>query len=149
MYKQLTQLWKNAEEIGLKEDLRQMAIKWRKGPTVARVEHPLRLNRAHALGYRAKQGYIVTRVRVRRGGLRKLRPRMGRRPKSMGVTRFTAAKSLQKIAEGRAAKKYPNLKVLNSYWIWADGKYKWYQVILVDPHHPSIKSDPKINWIAA
>jgi large subunit ribosomal protein L15e len=147
MYRQLAELWKNSEETGLKEEIRQRVIQWRRGPTVARVEHPMRLNRARTLGYRAKQGYITARVRVRRGGLRKLRPRAGRRPKRMGVTRFTAAKSLKEIAEGRVAKRYPNLKVLNSYWIWSDGKYKWYEVILVDPHHPSIKSDSKINWI--
>ena len=47
----------------------------------------------------------------------------------------------------RAARKYPNLEVLNSYYVGESGKYKWYEVILVDPHHPVIKSDPKINWI--
>jgi large subunit ribosomal protein L15e len=26
--------------------------------------------------------------------------------------------------------------------------YKWFEVIMVDPHHPVIKSDPKIAWIA-
>ncbi len=148
MYRQLAELWKNPEKTGLKEEIRQRAIQWRRGPTVVRVEHPLRLNRAHALGYRAKQGYVTARVRVRRGGLRKLRPRMGRRQKRMGVTRFTPALSLKEIVEGRVAKRYPNLKVLNSYWIWEDGKYKWFEVILVDPYHPSIKGDPKINWIA-
>ncbi|MEM3736588.1 MAG: 50S ribosomal protein L15e [Candidatus Bathyarchaeia archaeon] len=149
MYRQVAKLWKNPENTGLEEELRRRAIHWRRGPTVVRVEHALRPNRAHALGYRAKQGYVIVRVRVRRGGLRKQRPRMGRRPKRMGVVRYTPAKSLKEIAEGRVAKRYPNLKVLNSYWIWEDGKYKWYEVILVDPHHPSIKSDPKISWIAA
>ena len=28
-----------------------------------------------------------------------------------------------------------------------DGKYYWFEVILVDPAHPVIKADPKINWI--
>jgi large subunit ribosomal protein L15e len=57
------------------------------------------------------------------------------------------AKNIQRIAEERTAKHYPNLEVLNSYCIGQDGKHKYYEVILVDPHHPVIKSDPKINWI--
>ncbi|HDI46335.1 MAG TPA: 50S ribosomal protein L15e, partial [Candidatus Methanomethylia archaeon] len=26
-------------------------------------------------------------------------------------------------------------------------RFKWFEVILVDPHHPAIKSDKDINWI--
>ena len=51
------------------------------------------------------------------------------------------------MAEERTAKRYPNLEVLNSYWVGADGQHEWYEVILVDPAHPVIKSDKKINWI--
>ena len=44
------------------------------------------------------------------------------------------------IAEERAGKKFPNLEVLNSYWVWEDGRFKWYEVIMVDPmilsNHP-------------
>jgi large subunit ribosomal protein L15e len=57
------------------------------------------------------------------------------------------AKNIQRIAEERTAKRYPNLEVLNSYWVGEDGRQKYYEVILVDPHHPSIINDPKINWI--
>jgi large subunit ribosomal protein L15e len=65
----------------------------------------------------------------------------------MGVTKITPQKSIKRIAEERVARKYPNLEVLNSYWVWEDGKFKFYEVILVDPHHPSIKNDPNIKWI--
>jgi large subunit ribosomal protein L15e len=67
----------------------------------------------------------------------------------MGVNKITQAKSIQRIAEERVAKKYPNLEVLNSYWVWSDGKYKYYEVILVDPNSPSIINDKKINWICS
>jgi len=50
----------------------------------------------------------------------------------MGVAKHVPAKSLQKIAEERVAKKFSNLKRLNSYWVWEDGKYKWFEVVLVD-----------------
>merc|ERR1712154_562836 len=40
-----------------------------------------------------------------------------------------------------------NMRVLNSYWICEDSTYKWYEVILVDPAHKAIRTDPRINWI--
>ncbi|RLG76288.1 MAG: 50S ribosomal protein L15e [Thermoprotei archaeon] len=146
MYKYLKELWKKSTE-ELKKLMKERLIKWRRGPSVVRVNKPTRLNRARALGYKAKQGFVIVRVRVRKGGRRKPRPRAGRRPKRMGVYGFAPAKSLRLIAEERAARKYPNLEVLNSYYIAEDGKYKWYEVILVDPNHPAIKNDPEINWI--
>ena len=79
--------------------------------------------------------------------MRKSRFKAGRKPKRMGVIKITPKKSIQRIAEERVARRFPNLEVLNSYWVWEDGKFKFYEVILVDPNHPSIKKDPKINWI--
>ncbi|MCX8153483.1 MAG: 50S ribosomal protein L15e, partial [Candidatus Bathyarchaeota archaeon] len=78
---------------------------------------------------------------------RKQRPRSGRRPKRMGVAKFKPAKSLRLIAEERVARKFPNLEVLNSYWVGEDGRSKWFEVILVDPNHPAIKADKDVNWI--
>jgi large subunit ribosomal protein L15e len=114
---------------------------------ISRIEKPTRLDRARKLGYKAKQGFIMVRVRVRRGGLRKVRPKAGRRPKRMGVKKFKPAKSLKLIGEERVARKFPNLEVLNSYWVGEDGRSKWFEVIMVDPSHPVIKADKNINWI--
>ncbi len=147
MYHYIAQAWKRPYDGEMKEIMKQRLIKWRREPSIVRIEKPTRLDRARALGYKAKQGFIVVRVRVRKGGLRKPRPDSGRRPKRMGVYGYTPWKSLRLIAEERAARKYPNLEVLNSYYVGEDGHYKWYEVILVDPHHPAIKNDPNINWI--
>lgn len=146
-YKYVAKAWKKPEASFVKELMRQRAIEWRKQPTIYRIERPTRLDRARKLGYKAKQGFVVARVRVRRGGLRKSRPKAGRRPKRMGVTKYKPAKSMRLIAEERAARKFPNLEVLNSYWIWEDGRFKWFEVIMVDPNHPVIKSDKDVNWI--
>jgi large subunit ribosomal protein L15e len=124
-------------------------LTWRRETTVNRLDHPTRLDRARALGWRAKEGFIIVRVRVRRGGQRKRAIIAGRRPKHKGILRMTLSKSLQRISEERAQKHYPNLEVLNSYWVGEDGKQKFFEVILVDPHHPAIVADPKIAWIAA
>ena len=146
-YKYMAEAWKKPEASFVKEIMNQRAIEWRRQPTIVRVERPTRLDRARKLGYKAKQGFVIVRVRVRRGWLKRPRPKAGRRPKRMGVTRIKLAKSLKLVAEERAARKFPNLRVLNSYWVWEDGRYKWYEMVMVDPHHPVIQSDENINWI--
>jgi large subunit ribosomal protein L15e len=132
----------------LRELMRERLTKWRKGPAIVRVERPTKIRRARSLGYKSKQGVVVVRVRVRKGGRRKPRPTRGRKPKSMGVNKITPGKNLQVIAEERAARKFPNLEVLNSYHVASDGTHEYYEVILVDPNHPAIRSDPQLGWIA-
>ena len=124
-------------------------LTWRREATVTRLERPTRLDRARALGFKAKGGFVMVRVRVRRGGQRKREIIAGRRPKHKGVNRMTLRKSLRRIAEERAQKHYPNLEVLNSYWVGEDGKQKFFEVILLDPSHPEIVADPQVGWVAA
>jgi large subunit ribosomal protein L15e len=146
-YKYIAEAWANSEKSFVDELMRQRLIQWRRQPAIFRIEKPTRLDRARKLGYKAKQGFVVVRVRVRRGGLRKQRPKAGRRPKRMGVKKFKPAKSLKLIAEERAGRKFPNLEVLNSYWIGEDGRSKWFEIIMVDPNHPIIKADKDVSWI--
>jgi large subunit ribosomal protein L15e len=146
-YKYIAEEWAKPEKSFVEELMRQRLIEWRQQHTVTRIERPTRLDRARKLGYKAKQGFVMVRVRVRRGGMHKLRPKSGRRPKRMGVAKFKPAKSIRLIGEERVARKFPNLEVLNSYWVGEDGRSKWFEVILVDPNHPVIKTDKDINWI--
>ena len=145
-YKRMNEQW--LEEQRERSDIiRSRLIVWRKQGSIVRLERPTRLGRARALGYKAKQGYVVVRSKTGRGPREKPRPRMGRKPRSLGVTKYTPQKSRRWIAEERVGRKYPNLRVLNSYWVGSDHKWVWYEVILVDPNHPSIYNDPEINWI--
>jgi len=130
-----------------RDERRRLLRELRKGQAVQRVDKPLKLDRARSAGYKAKQGVVVIRVRVRKGGRRKARPSLGRRPKRMGVKKLTPKKSIQLIAEERAARKYPNLEVLNSYPIGEDGQYHYFEVIMLDPNHPVIQKDPDFKWI--
>jgi len=148
MYNYIKKAWNRPKESYVKELMKSRIPEWRKGLSVVRVEHPTRLDRARELGYKAKQGVVVARVRVRRGGRRKSRPNAARKPSKMGVKKYTPKKSIQWIAEERAQRKYPNLEVLNSYWVGEDGRYKYYEVIFVDPAHPAIKRDGDLSWIA-
>jgi large subunit ribosomal protein L15e len=140
LYSQIGKTWQKIfhEKAG---DILSRAIQLRRSPTIVRLERPSRLDRARMLGYKAKQGVIVIRIKVSRGGMRRQRPTSGRRSKHLGVLRMKAAVSMQEVAERRVSKKYPNMKVLGSYILWSDGKWSWYECILVDPYHPSIKKD--------
>jgi large subunit ribosomal protein L15e len=147
MYAYVREAWKKPAETGVKELQWERMQEWRREGSVVRLEHPTRIDRARNLGYKAKQGIAVVRVRIRRGGRRKPRYVRARRSARMGVNRITAGKSLQRIAEERASVKYPNMEVLNSYWVGQDGKQKWFEVILVDGHHPSVQADRNLAWM--
>ncbi|MCS3924051.1 50S ribosomal protein L15e [Methanosalsum natronophilum] len=146
-YGYIRDAWKNPENSYVKDLRWERLQKWRKEGSVVRIERPTRIDRARSLGYKAKQGIVMARTKVRRGGRRKSRFVGGRRSQRMGVNSITGRKSIQRIAEERASRKYPNMEVLNSYWVAEDGKSKWYEVILVDPSHPVIKSDKSLNWL--
>ncbi len=120
----------------------------RKEPAMVRIDRPTNLQRARQLGYRAKQGFSIVRIRMKKGGRDRPTIQHGRKPSKFGKLRYTTKLSKKSIAEQRVADIYPNLEVLNSYEIVTDGASKWFEVILVDPNHPAILKDPKINWIA-
>ena len=124
------------------------AKQWRRQPVVKRLERPSRISRARSLGYRAKQGFVVARTRIKKGGRRRPTIRKGRKPHNMGLF-FTPKERKQAIAERRVSRKFPNLEVLNSYYVGEDGNYKFYEVILVDKNHPAIRKDATINWIVS
>merc|ERR1719396_219762 len=101
------------------------------------------------VGYKAKQGYIIYRVRVKRGG-RKKRVAKGivyGKPCGHDVKKHATARNHRSVAEDRIGRKCGGLRVLNSYWVTQDAVHKWYEVILVDPMHKCIRDDPRINWI--
>ena len=126
-------------------ELRQRAVIWRNQNAVTRVEKPSRIARARRLGYKAKQGIIVIRMRVGTGGMRKQRPRGGRRPKHLGVTKIKADVSMKQVAERRVLERYPNMKLLGSYFLYKDGMHYWFEIILADPSHPRIAKDKEIR----
>jgi len=141
----------NQEQIWIKmwkdnsAELREKAVLWRKQNAMIRIAKPSRISRARRLGYKAKQGIVVVRMRVGTGGMRKQRPRGGRRPKHLGVTRIKAAVSMKQVAERRVLERYRNMKLLGSYFLYKDGMYYWFEVILADPSHKRIAKDKEIR----
>ena len=77
MYHYIKESWKNPDP----ETSRKRMVEWRKSPAQVTVEKPLRLDRARALGYKDKKGFVVVRIRLKRGGHKRPRPIKGRRGK--------------------------------------------------------------------
>jgi len=143
MYHYVKQAWKQPDTATLRERM----VAWRRENAFTVVEKPLRLDRARALGYKAKKGFVVVRVRIPRGGrTRKRHGVKGRKTRKM-TNRKTLKMSYQWVAEIRAARKYKNLEVLNSYWVGKDGQHYFYEVIMIDPMRPEIKNDRTLTWI--
>lgn len=124
-------------------EYRQLAV-------IHRASRPSRPDKARRLGYKAKQGYVIYRIRVRRGNRKKPVPKGATygKPVRQGVNHLKFQRGLRATAEERVGRRCGNLRVLNSYWINQDGVYKYYEVICVDPSHKAIRRDARINWIA-
>ena len=139
-------LWKKPKQ-NMDELWKQRLMQFRQEPATIRIERPTRLDRAKSLGYKAKQGIIVVRQRVLKGGHMRPSIRSGRRSKH-ATQRLTLRKNYRLIAEERANKKYVNCEALNSYLVAKDGKYFWYEIILIDKNHPAIAKDKNLGWIS-
>jgi len=146
-YGKVRELWKSPRK-NLGSLWNERLISWRNEASVNKIERPTRIDRARGLGYKAKQGISVARVRVKSGGKMGKRLKGGRKTRNYG-RRKNLSINYKSIAEQRAAKKYKNLAVLNSYYVGHDGKHYWFEVIMVDPSHPVIISDKNLNWITS
>lgn len=71
-----------------------------------------------------RQGYVIYRVRVRRGGRKRPVPKgiVYGKPTNQGITQLKFQRNKRSVAEERAGRKLGGLKVLNSYWI---NQVKW------------------------
>jgi len=148
-YKYLEELWKKKQSDVLRFLLRVRCWEYRQLAAVHRATRPTRPDKARRLGYKAKQGFVIYRVRVRRGGRKRPEPKgiIYGKPATQGINQLKWSRSLRSKAEERVGRRCPNLRVLNSYWVNQDASYKFYEIICVDPAHKTIRSDPRINWI--
>ncbi|KAI9298097.1 ribosomal protein L15e [Neoconidiobolus thromboides FSU 785] len=148
-YKYLEELSKKKQSDIMRFLLRVRCWEYRQLNVIHRASRPSRPDKARRLGYKAKQGYVIYRVRVRRGG-RKRQVKKGAvfgKPVNQGINELKSKRSHRSIAEERVGRHCGALRVLNSYWVNQDGTYKYFEVILVDPAHAAIRRDPRIQWI--
>ena len=79
VYKYVREIWKNPKE-NLGDLWKERLIAWRRETATEVIEHPTRIDRARSLGFKAKQGFLMVRQRVPRGGhKRQVWRRKGRR----------------------------------------------------------------------
>lgn len=145
MYKYLRKIWKDPKETN-KENYNKFLIKIRKEGSSVKLERPTRLDRARSLGYKAKQGIIIVREKIAKGASKRNKRISGVKHGSMRRLKVVKI-SNQVIAEHRANKDFPNMEALNSYWVGEDGMHVWYEVIMVDPHMPTIRNDPHYEFL--
>jgi len=224
-YKYLQELWRKKQTDTIRFLLRVRCWEYRQLPVIHRASKPSRPDKARNLGYKAKQGYVIYRVRVRRGS-RKKQVSKGinfGKPRNCGINQHKWRRNLRSKAEERVGRACGGLRVLNSYWIAQaradsaalfcrrpspvpppmrreqlsarsahaayrgperqviglrflpgsravpfgprgsvpaaqaldappppasqDAMYKYYECIMVDPHHKVIREDARINWL--
>ena len=145
LYKHIGNLWKKQGGELLKLSRERMII-WRKEPVTLRIERPTRLDRARSLGYRPKSGVIIVRQRVDRGGRKRPDIKGGRRSKHARQIKILD-KNYRAVAEERASRRYPNMEVVNSYFVGKDGLHYWHEVILADGERPEIAADASLSRI--
>ncbi|KAK3603202.1 hypothetical protein CHS0354_036129 [Potamilus streckersoni] len=148
-YKYIQEMYRKKQSDVMRFLLRVRCWQYRQLSALHRAPRPTRPDKARRLGYRAKQGYIIYRVRVRRGGRKRPVPKgcTYSKPKTHGVNQLKFQRTHRSVAEERVGRKCKALRVLNSYWVAQDSTYKFFEIILVDPFHAAIRKDPKINWI--
>ena len=127
------------------EENKKRITEWRREPATLRIFRPTRIDRARNAGYKAKKGFFVIRQRAIRGGRQRPDIKGGRRS-SRSSQRKNVAKNYQAVCEERVTRKYPNCEVLNSYYVGHDGKYIWYEVILVERDNPSVYLTKETAW---
>merc|ERR1712228_204050 len=150
-YKYLEEMWKRKQSDLLHFVLRVRTWEYRQLPVIHKCQRPSRSDKARKLGYKRSQGYVIYRIRVRRGG-RKRPVRKGTvfgKPVNQGIRKLKKERTHKSTAEERVGRKCSNLRVLNSYWVGQDASFKFYEVILVDPNHKHILRDSRINWIVS
>merc|ERR1712241_306725 len=148
-YKYMQELYRKKQCDVMRFLQRVRCWQYRQLSTIHRASRPTRPDKARRLGYRAKQGYVIYRIRIRRGGRKRPVPKGATygKPTNQGVNSLKNQRSHQAIAEERVGRKCKSLRVLNSYWVAQDSSYKFYEVICVDIFHKAIRRDAKINWI--
>ena len=118
-YKYLEELWKKKQSDVLRFLLRVRAWEYRQLPAIHRAPRPSRPDKARRLGYKAKQGYVIYRVRVRRGGRKRPNPKgiVYGKPTHAGINQLKFQRNHRSVAEERVGRRIPSLRVLNSYWV--------------------------------
>ena len=148
--KNYLQALRNAKQSTVSRYLRRIRMwEYRQNTVIHRAQTPTHLDKARLLGYKKKDGILIFRTRVKRGGrVRKANNgKTNGKPAKSGIYHRKHSKSLIGLGEIRVGAKYPQYRVLGSYWVGEDRIYKYSEVIVVDPLKECIRNDKTLSWI--
>lgn len=102
-YRYMQELYRKKQSDVLRYLLRMRVWQYRQLTKMVRSPRPSRPDKARRLGFRAKQGYVIYRIRVRRGGRKRPVPKgcTYGKPKSHGINELKPSRCLQSVAEVR------------------------------------------------
>lgn len=97
----MQELWRKKQSDAMRFLLRVRCWQYRQLSAIHRAPRPTRPEKARRIGYRAKQGFLIYRVRVRRGGRKRPVPKGATygKPTNQGVNQLKFQRSLQNVAE--------------------------------------------------
>merc|ERR1719192_191057 len=75
VYKYLSEIWRKKQSDVCRFIMRVRTWEYRQLPVIHKCTRPSRADKARALGYKAKQGYVIYRIRIRRGGRKRNTPK--------------------------------------------------------------------------
>ncbi|KAM0851735.1 hypothetical protein ACQ4PT_052239 [Festuca glaucescens] len=165
-YKFVSELWRRKQSDVMRFVQRVRCWEYRQQPAIVRITRPTRPRQGETPRLQGQavrlvtsksawmncfvfRGYVVYRIRVRRGGRKRPVPKgiVYGKPKHQGITQLKFQRNKRSVAEERAGRRLGGLRVLNSYWVNEDSTYKYFEVILVDVAHNAVRNDPRINWL--
>lgn len=102
-YRYIQELYRKKQSDVLRYLLRIRVWQYRQLTKLVRTPRPSRPDKARRLGYKAKQGFVIYRIRVRRGGRKRPVPKgcTYGKPKSHGINELKPYRCLQSVAEVR------------------------------------------------
>lgn len=100
-YRYVQELYRKKQSEVMRYLLRIRVWQYRQLTKLHRCPRSSRPDKARRLGYRAKQGYVIYRIRIRRGGRKRPVPKgcTYGKPKSHGINELKPYRKLQNIAE--------------------------------------------------
>uniref|UniRef100_A0A2K5PJQ5 Ribosomal protein L15 n=1 Tax=Cebus imitator TaxID=2715852 RepID=A0A2K5PJQ5_CEBIM len=138
-YKYIQEPWRKKQSDAMGFLLRVRCWQYCQLSALHKAPCPTRPDKVRQLGYKAKQVYVMYRIRICHGGRKRPVPKGAcyGKPAHHGANQLKFARSLQPVAE----------EVLNSYWVGEDSTYKFFEVILIDPFYKAIRRNPDTQWI--
>jgi len=112
-YKYLSELYTKKQSDVLQFVSRVRCWEYRQLAVIHRASRPSRPDKARRLGYKAKQGYLIYRIRVRRGNRKRPAPKGATygKPVRQGINHLKFQRGLKATAEERVGRRCGNLRV--------------------------------------